>query len=51
MPQALGMTGLQLTGLGQPPRLQLGAAQFLIGLPQGVPLCQQPLEDGVQDAT
>lgn len=40
--------GPKLTSLSQAPRLQLGTTQFLIGLPQGVPLCQQPLEE--QDA-
>lgn len=38
----------KLTSLGQAPRLQLGTTQLLIGLPQGVPLCQKPLEG--QDA-
>lgn len=40
--------GPKLTSLGQAPRLQLGTTKLLIGLPQGVPLCQQPLEG--QDA-
>lgn len=51
LPQTTRKPDPKLTSLSQSPGLQLGAAQLLIGFPQGVPLRQQPLQGQVQDVS